>query len=199
MTRRSLSVLVLLGLTGLAGCVQNPGNGPVTGAPPAHSQMTVDSLGRVVRLRAERNWDDSIGREALSALRDDDGETFRGVSVLAWDGGVLLAGAVTKPEQRRRAEQLVRSVEGVTQVYDELALAENPGLPQYVPDVAMEQRIYAGLLGQDAVLGAYVVRVVNNIAYLQGSTRSKADAERAVEFARDFDGIKWVVNHISVR
>lgn len=197
--KRPVRVALLVALVGLAGCVQQTRDGgPATSGPVPQSEVHVDSLGRVVRMRAERNLDDSIGREALSALRDSGAGEFQGVSVLAWDGGVLLTGAVHKPDERRRAVQLAAAVSGVAQVFDELALDENPGLPRYVPDTAMEQHIYAGLLGQDAVAGAYVVRVVNGVAYLLGTTRSKTDAERALDFARGFDGVKWVVDHISV-
>jgi hyperosmotically inducible protein len=63
----------------------------------------------------------------------------------------------------------------------------------------LEQQISAGLLGNDAVSGAYSVRVVNGVAYLLGTTRSKADVDRAADFARGFDGIKWVVTKVSVR
>lgn len=159
----------------------------------------MDSQGRVVRPRADRNWDDALERRVKSALTAADGTAYRGVTTRAWDGGILLTGAVVKPGLRRSAAEIAMGVEGVTQVFDELALAENPTSPVYVPDTALEQRIYAGLLGQDSVTGAYEVRVINGVAYLQGSARDRADVGRAAEFVRGFDGVKWVVDHVSVR
>ena len=184
-----------LGLLLLAACAQPPGGT----APSEQSALDMDSQGRVVRLRADRNLDDSLGQAVHTKLITADREAFRGVSVRAWDGGILLTGAVSKPDQRRRAEQVVKSVTGVSAIFDELVLVENPGLILYVPDSGLELKIYAGLLGQEDIVGAYTVRVVNGVAYLMGSTRSADDVVRAAAFARDFDGIKWVVEHVSVR
>ena len=195
--KRPVKILLSLGLLAVAACAPDQGS-PTVSAPPRSTELSFDSQGRVVRPRTERNWDDAVGMRAQAMLLQADREAFKGVSVRAWDGGILLTGAVAKPEQRRRADQLVRSVEGVAQVHDELVLAENPSHPMYVPDTSLEQRIYAGLLGNDAVGGAYVVRVVNGVAYLQGSTRSKADVDKAAEFVRGFDGVKWVVDRVSV-
>jgi len=196
--KRPVKILVSLGLLAVAACTPNQ-DAPKVSATPRASELSFDSQGRVVRLRAERNWDDAVGQRALATLNQADRDAFKGVSARAWDGGVLLTGAVAKPEQRRRAGQLVAGLEGVAKVHDELALAENPAHPMYVPDAGLEQRIYAGLLGNDAVTGAYVVRVVNGVAYLQGSAQSKADVDKAAEFVRGFDGIKWVVDRVSVR
>lgn len=153
----------------------------------------------MVRPRADRNWDDALERRVKSALTAADSAAYRGVTARAWDGAILLTGAVVKPGLRRSAVEIAGGVEGVAQVFDELALSENPASPAYLPDTALEQRIYAGLLGQDAVTGAYEVRVVNGIAYLQGSARSREDVGRAAEFVRGFDGVKWVVDRVAVR
>ncbi|BAE53011.1 BON domain-containing protein [Paramagnetospirillum magneticum] len=198
MNKPAKALCLCLGLIGLAACTPDQGSPTVT-APPRSSDLSFDAQGRVVRPRAERNWDDSVGKKVQTMLAQADREAFKGVSVRAWDGGVLLTGAVAKPDQRRRAAETARSVEGVTQVYDDLVLAENPAHPMYIPDPNLEQRIYAGLLGEDAITGAYTVRVVNGVAFLQGSTRSKADADKAADFVRGFDGVKWVVDRISVR
>ncbi|KIL97534.1 putative periplasmic or secreted lipoprotein [Paramagnetospirillum magnetotacticum MS-1] len=198
MNRPAKALCLCFGLLGLIACTPDQG-GPTVSAPPRGGDVSVDAQGRVVRPRAERNWDDSVGKKVQSLLIQSDREAFKGVSVRAWDGGVLLTGAVAKPDQRRRAAETARSVEGVSQVFDDLVLTENPGHPNYVPDANLEQRIYAGLLGDDGISGAYVIRMVNGVAFLQGTTRSRADAEKAADFVRGFDGVKWVVDRVSVR
>jgi len=185
--RRLLSLVAVLAL---AACATTGGGS---------SSLATDNAGHVVRPRAERNRDDSVGRAVLANLKGNDAIAFRGVSVLAWNGNVLLAGAVSKPEHRRRADQLARTAEGVDKVFDELTLAEDPGATGFVPDVAREQRIYAGLLGQDGLNGAFVVRMVNGVVFLLGSSRSAEDVAQATAFIRDADGVKWVVEHVSVK
>ncbi|CAA7611721.1 Predicted periplasmic or secreted lipoprotein [Candidatus Terasakiella magnetica] len=179
----------------LAGCAAEPA---AVSAPKA-SAVTMDDQGRVVRARGDRNRDDSIGRAVVNRLVETDKEAFKGVSVKAWDGTVLLTGAVSKPEYRRRAVQLAKVAEDVLVVHDELSLSENPASPDFVPDSNREQRIYAGLLGQDKLAGAYVVRVVGGVAYLLGTARSAEDVTRAIAFVREAEGVKWVVDRVSVR
>ena len=181
----------------LAACAPQ---GASTGGPVASATaVSTDSAGRVVRLRADRNQDDSTGRAVLNQLRQSDATAFKGVSVLAWDQAVLLTGAVSKPESRRRAEQLAKAVDGVTQVFNDLVMAEDPAATMFVPEVGHEQRIYAGLLGADDISGAYVVRMVNGVVTLLGTARSAEDVARATAFARDAEGVKWVVEHVAVK
>lgn len=197
---RTASALACLGLLAVAACTPDQQQvQPTVSSQLRSSDVKFDAQGRVVRPRTERNWDDAVGQRVQAALAQADREAFKGVSVRVWDGGVLLTGAVTKPEQRRRAAELARTVEGVSQVFDELALSEVPASPAYAPDAHLENVIYAGLLGNDAVNGAYSVRVVNGVAYLQGTSKSKADVDKAAEFARGFDGVKWVVERVFVR
>lgn len=169
------------------------------GSGGTQSLVTVDPSGRVTRARADRNQDDSMGRAVLGTLRQSDGAAFKGVSVLAWDGSVLLAGAVSKPEHRRRAEQLAGAISGVVTVFNDLVLDENPAAPAFVPDINREQRIYAGLLGHTGVTGAYVVRMVNGVVTLMGTSRSADDVATATAFVGETDGVKWIVNRVSVR
>lgn len=196
MTSKTLSLLCAVLL--LSACAQ-PGAMGDAATTPAASAATVDSAGRVVRARAERHQDDSIGRAVLALLRQSDAAAFQGVSVLAWDRTVLLTGAVAKPEQRRRAEQIAKAADGVEAVFNDLGLAEDPAATAFIPEVGREQRIYAGLLGQDDISGAYVVRMVNGVVTLLGTARSAEDVAKATAFAREAEGVKWVVNHVAVK
>ncbi|CAA7622819.1 BON domain-containing protein [Magnetospirillum sp. SS-4] len=186
--------LLLLPVLLLAACAAPP-----PPSPPQPSAVKLDPIGRVIRARGERDQDDAMGRGIRTALLQDDSAAFKGVSVLAWDGVVLLSGAVSKPEHRRRAARIARDRDGVRVVHDGLVLAEDPGAVTYLADTGRERRIFAGLMGNDDIAGAYVVRVVNGIATLLGTTRSAADLAKASAFARDVEGIKWVVEHVEVR
>ncbi|MDO8607749.1 MAG: BON domain-containing protein [Phaeospirillum sp.] len=189
-SRLSLLLPVLL----LAACGVTPG-----GEAPRTSAVAVDSSGRVIRGRAERNQDDSIGRNIMFQLRQGDAAVFKGVSVLAWDRAVLLTGAVAKPEHRRRVEQVAKAMDGVDTVFNDLIVTEIPDATAFFPEVGREQRIYAGLLGQTDISGAYVVRMVNGVVTLMGTARDAEDVAKAMAFAREVEGVKWVVNHVAVK
>ncbi len=172
------------------------GPGPRSAAP---APVTVDAGGHVVRPNAERGRDDTIGRTVASRLSESDAGAFRNVSVLAWDGAVLLTGAVAKPEQRRRAGQIAGAVGGVSTVHNELTLVEAAAAAAFVADAGGEQRLQTALSGRSDIAGAYAVRMVNGVVYLLGTARSAEDVARATDFARDADGVKWVVEHVAIR
>lgn len=142
----------------------------------------------------------SLKEKVAARLLDLDRRLFRAVTVEAWEGRVLLMGAVVKPEQRRRLEQLARSVDGVTQVHNEVLLAEEKLFDGFAPDIGRERAVTAALAGDpDLTRVSATVRVVNGVVYLLGSAPSAAEADKAKEAALDLEGVKWVVSYILPR
>lgn len=138
--------------------------------------------------------DARLAAQIETRLRDLDGRAYRGVSVLVWNGRVVLAGAVAKPMQRRRAEQVATTTPGIGGVANDLIMAEDRALEMFLPDTPREQAIRAhlGLTGTDAA----IVRVVNGVAFLVGGSTGTDQAEALREDAGEVDGVKWVVAHL---
>jgi hyperosmotically inducible protein len=145
------------------------------------------------RPRAVANRDDVLKNVVARKIAETDRAAFRAVTIEVWGGHAVLMGAVVKPEQRRRAEQAARSVEGVGSVANELALAELPALDFFRPDFAREDAVrrHLGLEGKAGL----IVRVVNGVAYLIGGGSPEAAAQLKAD-AGEVEGIKWVVPHI---
>jgi osmotically-inducible protein OsmY len=153
---------------------------------------------RVDRSRTDRNHDEAMGAQVLRRLTEADRNTFRAVSVQAWDNRVVLIGAVVKPLQRRRAEAIARTVEGVGIVDNEIILAEDKALAVFVPDAARERQLQGRLAGTASLGGAYGVRVANGVAFIVGTVGSADELDRLKSVVLDTDGIKWMVPHITV-
>jgi hyperosmotically inducible protein len=145
------------------------------------------------RPRAVANRDDVLKNVVARKVTDTDRAAFRAVTVEVWGGNAVLMGAVVKPEQRRRAEQAARAVEGVGSVANELVLAELPALDFFRPDFAREDAVrrHLGLEGKAGL----IVRVINGVAYLIGGGSPEAAAQLKAD-AGEVEGIKWVVAHI---
>ncbi|CAA7624431.1 BON domain-containing protein [Magnetospirillum sp. UT-4] len=148
----------------------------------------------VERPRAVSNRDDVVRATVLRRIAELDRAAFRAVTAEVWGGRVLLLGAVVKPEQRRRAEQAARAVEGAAEVLNEVVLAEESRLDSYRPDPAREEAVRRQL-GLEGKAGT-VVRVVNGIAFLLGGVARREDAESMKADAGDVEGVKWVVAHL---
>ncbi len=145
----------------------------------------------IERPRAVSVRDDSLKAaigERLAAL----GPAFRAVSVEVWSGRVLLMGAVTKPEHRRKAEQIARATDGATAILNELVLAEDRALDLFRPDAARADMVRRHLeLGNNAG-----IQVVNGVVFLLGT--APADQAAALKAdASEVEGVKWVVAHFA--
>ncbi len=160
--KRRLALLCLL----LAGCA-----GPVV--PQRSPQIQAQ--------------DTDLGRTVTAAIRVLDATAFRTVTATAWEGRVLLTGAVVKPEQRQRAEHAAAALTGPDQLQDEIQLTEADGLERFLPDSPREHALKARLTAN------YDVRVVNGVAYLLGHAATAQDAEAAKETLLAEPGVKWVV------
>lgn len=138
--------------------------------------------------------DDAVKAMVIRRLAELDRRPYRAVAVDVQDGRVLLMGAVIKPEQRRKAEQTARGVDGVGEVLNELVLAEDKALDIFTADPAREAAL-RHVLGLEGHNGA-VIRVINGVAFLLGSAPNAAAADAMKADASEVEGVKWVVNHL---
>lgn len=167
----------------LTACVQD------TAAP--HPEVTSEPP-LPIRSRMEADRDDALKAIVRRKLTESDRAAFRAITIEVWQQRLMLMGAVAKPEHRRRAEAIARSQSGVTEVFNEVLLAEEAAFPQFTPDPDAEQQIRLAL-GIQGLTDGFAVRVVNQVAYLLGRVSSPAEIERLKAEATGLDGIKWAV------
>ncbi|MBC7907627.1 MAG: BON domain-containing protein [Rhodospirillaceae bacterium] len=153
----------------------------------------VAAIPAIERPRAMAVRDDAVKTQVARRVADL-GRAYRSVTVEAWGGRVLLMGAVIKPEQRRKAEQTARAAEGVTEVLNELVLAEDKALDAFTADPAREGAARRAL-GIEGSAGT-IVRVINGVAFLLGATPTPDAAAAMKADATEVEGVKWVVSHL---
>jgi osmotically-inducible protein OsmY len=171
----------------LSGCVQ-PAASPEVSAAPV----------KLDRSRTEMNRDDGIARVVVRSLTDADRTAFRSVSAEVFNGRALLMGAVTKPEQRRRAEQVAKEVQGISEVVNELVLAEDTALAAFATQPGLDMALRGKLLSTEGITGFYATRVVNGVAYVMGVSPNTAENERVKALVLDSPGVKWAVLHVKL-
>jgi osmotically-inducible protein OsmY len=78
--------------------------------------------------------------------------------------------------------------------------ASDRPLKQTVQDQTIETKVKAALVGAPDVSGtAVTVEVRNGEVQLSGFVKSQAEAQRAVELTRKVEGVRNVINKMSVR
>jgi len=184
MIRTGLIGLILLGLSGCATMVV--GSVAATGLA-VHDRR---SFGTVI--------DDNVLEIRVSDALFGDAAFDRSsrIRVVAYNGWVLLAGEVQAPQRVELATEMVREVDGVIRLFNELSPEPKAGLGRRNSDRWMSTRVKTSLGGVD-LPGFDVTRVkvltTRGVVYLMGLV-SREEGSAAVEEARRVRGVERVVS-----
>ncbi len=150
-------------------------------------------------------------RRTSGAQLDDQGIELRGaarireiandqmyVSVTSFNRQVLLTGTVGNEADRRRAEEVVKRVDNVRTVFNEVAVGASGSFQQRSNDTFITGKVKASLLdAKDIFANSFKVVTERNVVYLMGiATRREAD--RAADITRGVAGVDKVVRVIEV-
>jgi len=181
-----LRCLILLGLiTHLFGCavVAVGGAAAATGTAVADRRTT----GALVE-------DQTIEVKALKAFHDDAELNDQAhMNVTSYNTVVLLTGETPTDAMRQRAMELVKKVDKVTHVYNELTIAAPSSLVSRSSDSYITTKVKTQLFADKNVSGIqFKVVTEKGVVYLMGIV-SHAEAEIATDIARQTGGVQKVV------
>lgn len=186
----SLSLLVLSALT-LSGCT---GVGLLTGAA-AVTGMSAAQEGGLDRAYT----DTKIKVNINEAWFQYDVDAFRKLSTTVNQGRVLITGVVQDPQQRVEAVRLAWQVKGVTQVINEIRVAESEGVTGFVKDGWVTSKLRTALTFDRGVQSInYSIDTVQGVVYLMGVAQNQAELNRVIETARTTSGVKQVVSYVKL-
>ncbi|HUI08366.1 MAG TPA: BON domain-containing protein [Verrucomicrobiae bacterium] len=123
-------------------------------------------------------------------LKDD------AINIRSEDGIVTLTGTVSDPSHKGLAEDTVEGLPGVKRVVDQLEVQSPP--PSARSDDWISAKVKAALMFHRSVSGRTQVYVKDGVATLKGTAASQAQKDLTTEYARDVDGVKGVVNDMTV-
>lgn len=141
--------------------------------------------------------DTEIEISLMNKLLNHSGELFRDVSVDVTEGRVLLTGSVPRREDKVEAARLAWETGGVTEVEDEMTVAEDSGTMAYLADVRISNTLRFALLTDRKVSSVnYNVETVDRVVHLTGLAKSDAELQRVIRRAQEVDGVQRVVSHV---
>ena len=141
--------------------------------------------------------DEAIEVRAASQIRSNLGTRVR-ASVTSYNRQVLLTGEVPNLQDKQRVEEVVKSVENVASVVNELAVLNSPSLMDRSADTLLTGRIKAMLLdARDLQSNAFKVVTERNTVYLMGRVTQR-EADRATEVVRATPGVQKVVRLLEI-
>ena len=159
----------------------------VGGAMVGGSLLAVDR-----RTSGSQLDDEGIELRAANQIRSNFGTRVR-VSVTSYNRQVLLTGEAPNLQDQQAVEQVVKQVDSVASVVNELAVINTPSLIDRSADALLTARIKAMLLNAgDLQSNAFKVVTERSTTYLMGRVTQR-EADRATEVVRATPGVQKVV------
>jgi len=123
-------------------------------------------------------------------------ENYR-IRAISYGKQVLLVGQVDTETQRERAAEVIADTNGVERIFNQIRLASKAGIATQASDTWISSRVRMKLIADDQV-DATDIQVVteNGEVFLLGIVDDSA-ADRAVDIARNIDGVQKVVKAFS--
>lgn len=138
--------------------------------------------------------DQTIEFQALGDLHADK-ELYRQahINITSYNRVALLTGEAPTEELKKRAAEIVRGIEKVRRVHNEIALAAPSSFTSRSADTLLTGRVKAAMVGiKDFDPTRVKVVTENGVVYLLGLV-TRAEAEAATEAARTTSGVQRVV------
>lgn len=126
-------------------------------------------------------------------------ETFAKLNMTVNQGRVLITGIVQDPDDRVEAVRLAWQVEGVSQVINEIRVAEGEGLPGYVRDQWITTRLRTKMtFDRDIQSINYTVDTVAGTVYLMGVAQNQAELNKVIQIARTIPNVQQVISYVKM-
>jgi len=180
---RTLTITLLLGTAVLSsGCFPLAATGLVVGSIALTDRRTLGAQTEdtMIEFKAQRRISEQMRYPG-------------GISVTSFNRRVLLTGQVASDADKRRAEQLVREVDNVRQVHNELHTAGQPGFTSTAADVTITAAVKAALVEAKEVPAASIKVVTESgVVYLLGVVTQR-ESQAAVRVASRARGVQKVI------
>lgn len=149
--------------------------------------------------------DTSIKAKITAEVIDKMGSDVISISADVYEQDVMLTGTVEKAAQKAEAGKLVKGIEGVKKLYNEIRIVkktdEKKGAVEgYVDDSVIESKINALLLdGKGVNVTNFRWRSVGGHVYLFGRALSADERTKAIGIVKGIKNVVSVTSHVKVR
>lgn len=182
--------LLLLFVPMLSGCVWLAAGGAAAGVTTVRQERTIGNAVDDVRIKTELD----------AKLAAESAGLFLRASTTVVEGRVLLAGYVTKPEDRLTATRLAWSVNGVHKVDNDMEVTDRSGWLDAPGDFVIQTELAAALLADGSIKDVnYTIDVVHGVVYLMGVGQNQTEVDRVVQHAHNLSGVKRVENYVVLK
>lgn len=188
--------ITLISALSIVGCGKTEDKGPqpapAPGEPKPEAKTTMGT-----------DIDDStITTKVKSALLADPDVKGLDIKVETRKGEVQLSGYVDSQAQIDRAIAVTKGIEGVKNVDNKMTVkTTETTVGEKIDDGIISTKVKAALAGDDSIKNStdIIVETRDGEVQLSGYANDQAQMDRAVEVARGVEGVKNVINKMSIK
>lgn len=188
--------ITLIGALSIAGCgkTEDKGPKPATAPESAAAPEAKTTVGTDID-------DATITTKVKSALLADADVKGFDIKVETRKGEVQLSGFVDNQSQIDRAITITRGVEGVKNVDNKMSLkTTDTTVGEKIDDGIITTKVKAELIAEPGLNSTDISTVTRDgVVQLSGFVDNQAQIDRAGEIARGVEGVKSVVNELSIK
>ena len=141
--------------------------------------------------------DQGIELRAANRLREQMGSRAR-ISVTSYNRRALLTGEVGSVRDKELAESIVKQVDNVAVVHNELDVANSPTFTEKADDTLLTGKVKAGLIDTKQIsANAFKVVTERGTVFLMGRVTQR-EADIATQVARTTKGVQRVVRLLEI-
>ncbi len=155
---------------------------------------------RTQRAPGEQVDDAALLTSVKSALAAESAETAADVNVDVNRGEVKLSGFVDNANDKSRAAEVARGVEGVKSVQNDIAIGESSSAGEVIDDSVLTAKVKTALIASpDTKAHQINVETKDGVVQLSGFVDSNSARSAATSVAKSVTGVKDVKNELSVK
>ncbi|HAS13766.1 MAG TPA: osmotically-inducible protein OsmY [Idiomarina abyssalis] len=143
--------------------------------------------------------DQTIEMKTNAKLGNDEQLEDSRVIAVSYDTNVLLIGQVPSESLKRRAEDVIRDTNGINKIFNQLRIGSKASATVRAGDSWITSKVKLKFANNKSI-DATNIKVVteNGEVFLLGHV-SQAEAEAAVEIARNVDGVGRVIKALTIK
>ena len=186
--------ITLIGALSIGGCGKTEDKGPQPETQPAAAPEAKTTVGTDVD-------DSAITTKVKSALLADADVKGLDIKVETRKGEVQLSGFVDNQSQIDRAITVTKGVEGVKDVDNKMSLkTTDTTVGEKIDDGIITTKVKAEFIAEPGLNSTDISTVTRDgVVQLSGFADNQAQIDRAAEIARGVEGVKDVINELSIK
>lgn len=181
--------ILFLGLLSLQGCAAVAVGAAAVGVSSATDPRTIGT----------QVDDQTIELKANAKLGNEEQLDESRVRAVSYDTNVLLVGQVPSEALKRKAEDIIKDTNGINKIFNQLRIGSKASVSVRAGDSWITSKVKLKFANNKSIDATNIKVVTENAEVFLLGHVSAAEADAAVEVARNIDGVERVIKALTVK